>query len=67
MGGIWQHRNEPLRHVEEHEEGGGNMGISTSVLELRASAFAVWLLWSYLAIQSGVCNVGAWAFGERRL
>lgn len=56
-----------LRHLEDHEEEDSSMGISTSVLELGASAFAVWALWSHLAIQNLFCHVAAWAFGERRL
>lgn len=65
--GIWQHKSKLLRHLGDHYEEDRNMGISTSVLEPQSRAFAVWALWSHLAIQNLFCHVAAWAFEERRL
>lgn len=66
-GGVWQCKSKSLRHLEDHEEEYSNAGISTSVLDLGASAFAVWAVQSHLAIQSLFCHAAARAFGERRL
>lgn len=43
------------------------MCISTHVFQLESRAFAVWALWSHLAIQNLFCHIAAWVFGERRL
>ena len=65
--GVWQHKRKSLRHLEDRHEEDRSTGISTSVLELRSRAFAVWAPWSHLAIQNLFCHIAAWAFGERRL